>query len=103
MSNINFDEELVIKGCLNNDTRSQRQLYEKYKSAMFVHCLRYSSDRAEAEDMLQEGFLIVFKELHQYDALRGTIGGWIRRIVINSALQIIRKKKIVFSSVDASY
>jgi RNA polymerase sigma factor (sigma-70 family) len=103
MSNINFDENSLIKGCLSNDARCQKELYEKYKSAMFVHCLRYASDRAEAEDMLQEGFLIVFKELHQYEGSRGALGGWIRRVVINSALQVIRKKKISFSEMDASY
>lgn len=99
MSYANFDENTIIKGCLNDDIRSQKLLYEKYKSAMFTHCLRYASDRAEAEDMLQEGFLVVFKELYQYDASRGAIGGWIRRIIINSALQIVRKKKIFFSEI----
>jgi RNA polymerase sigma factor (sigma-70 family) len=99
MSNVNIDESLVVKGCLNGDIRSQKQLYDRYKNAMFVHCMRYAVDKSEAEDMLQEGFLIVFKELHQYDSTRGALGGWIRRVIINAALQMIRKKKINFAEI----
>ena len=96
MSNMNIDEKIVVKGCLAGDMRSQKLLYERYKAAMFVHCLRYGADKSEAEDMLQEGFLKVFRELHQYDMSRGMLGGWIRRVIINEALQMIRKKKINF-------
>ena len=103
MSNMDFDEKLVVKGCLSGDIRSQKLLYERYKTAMFVHCQRYGADRSEAEDMLQEGFLKVFRELHQYDIERGMLGGWIRRVIINEALQVIRKKKINFVEMTSSH
>ncbi len=64
---------------------------------MFGICLRYAKDRAEAEDMMQEGFIKVYSDLYQYRPI-GPLGGWIRRVVINSCLRFIRKrKKLVFN------
>jgi RNA polymerase sigma factor (sigma-70 family) len=98
-TNNNFDEKLMIEGCLNGKIQQQRQLYEHFKVKMFTTCLRYAADRMEAEDMLQDGFVLVFKELHQFDSTRGVLEGWIRRVMINAALQTIRKKKIQFSEI----
>jgi RNA polymerase sigma factor (sigma-70 family) len=103
MLNTNFDEKSVIEGCLKNSLRHQKLLYEHFKVQMFTYCLRYATDRAEAEDMLQDGFLSVFKELHQYDASRGALGAWIRRVIINAALQVIRKKKVSFTELSSFY
>ena len=76
-----------------------KALYEQYKVPMFRLCLRYAQDYPEAEDMLQEGFIQVFKDLHQFNA-SGPLGGWIRRVMVNKALQIIRKRKRLFSTVE---
>ena len=63
----------VIKSCLNNDRLAQKQLYECFKVRMFVLTQRYFADIEEAKDALQDGFIKVFKELHQYDATIGNL------------------------------
>jgi RNA polymerase sigma factor (sigma-70 family) len=100
MTNPNFNEKVVLQGCFNNDLRSQKLLYERYKVPMFTLCLRYAADRSEAEDMLQDGFIQIFKELHQFDANKGVFEGWMRRVIINMALQLIRKKKMSFVEIN---
>ena len=68
---------------------------------MFRVCLRYGKDRAEAEDMLQDGFIKVFTDLHQYKS-SGALGGWIRKVIVNVALMHIRKKRVLFSVTEIS-
>jgi RNA polymerase sigma factor (sigma-70 family) len=102
MTNQVFKEKEVLEGCIRNDLLSQKLLYERYKIAMFTLCLRYAVDKCEAEDMLQDGFIQVFKEIRQYDATRGVFEGWMRRVIINVALQLIRKKKMSFVEINDS-
>jgi RNA polymerase sigma-70 factor (ECF subfamily) len=85
-------ERELIEGCLKGDPQAQRGLYEQYKVPLFRLCLRYASSREEAEDMLQEGFLKVFADLGQYRG-EGALGGWMRRVVLNVALQHLRRQK----------
>jgi RNA polymerase sigma-70 factor (ECF subfamily) len=85
------DEHLLVKGCLKGERQYQKALYEKYKTPMFRLCLRYARDRNEAEDLLQEGFVKVFTDLHQY-SFQGAFGGWVRRVVLNVVLQHLRKQ-----------
>lgn len=80
----------LIEGCLRNDRKAQRELYQRYKVQLFRVCLRYGKNRVDAEDMLQEGFLTIFKDLKYY-SFNGALGGWMRKVVINSCLQHIRK------------
>ena len=88
---MNPAEELeLIKGCLRNDRKAQRQLYQQYKVQLFRLCLRYGKNRVEAEDMLQEGFITIFRDL-KYFTHKGPLGGWMRKVVINCCLQYIRK------------
>jgi len=91
--------EHLVKGCLGGDRHSQRALYERFKVPMFRLCLRYAKDGPEAEDLLQEGFIKVFSDLHQFKH-RGALGGWIRRVMVNIALQHIRKNKQLFTNVE---
>ena len=63
-------------------------------------CLRYSHSRVEAEDFLQESFLKIFSDLHQYDPDKGALYTWMRRVTINTALQILRKKKMQFVDME---
>lgn len=84
------EEEELIEGCLNGGRRYQRKLYERYYGAMLAVCMRYTSDREEARDVLHEGFLKVFNNLEKYS--RGTnLGAWIRRIMVNTAIDHYRK------------
>lgn len=92
-------EEHIIRGCLKGDSESQRALYEHFKVPMFRLCLRYAKDRPEAEDLLQDGFIQVFSDLHQYK-FNGALGGWIRRVIVNVALQHIRRNKRMFPTVE---
>lgn len=71
---------------------AQRRLYEHFKAKMFGVCLRYAGNRHDAEDWLQEGFIRVFRDLPQYKGL-GSLEGWIRRVIVNVALQNIKQQK----------
>ena len=81
----------LIQGCLAGDRHSQSQLYENFAPKMFVVCQRYSMSREEAEEILQEGFMRVFTSLHQF-RFSGSFEGWIRKIMVNCALQKYRRK-----------
>ena len=93
------DEQQILLGCLRNDRKAQRALYEEYKVQMFRLCLRYARGRQEAEDLLQDGFIQVFTDLHQYK-FNGALGGWIRRVIVNVALQHIRRNKKMSNMVE---
>lgn len=68
---------------------------------MFRICLRYSNSRTEAEDTLQEGFIKIFRDLHQFSS-SGPLGAWMRKVMVNTALQEIRKRKHLFPTIDIS-
>lgn len=83
------DKEL-IRGCLSNNRVSQKQLYLKYAEVMLGVCYRYTKSMADAEDVLQEGFTRVFKNLQQY-RFDGELGAWIRRIMVTTALNFLKR------------
>ena len=91
-------EHEMIKGCVKNNATCQRMLFEQYAGIMMTICLRYSCDHTEAEDMLQEGFIRVFKYINQYK-FEGSFEGWLKRIIVNAALRILQKKVIRFSEI----
>lgn len=95
-------DELLVNGCLRDDARYQQALYDKYKGEMFMVCLRYAKNKAEAEDFLQDGFMQVFRDLRQFDAAKGSLQGWVRKVVVNKVLQHLRKKKLQFAGADVS-
>jgi RNA polymerase sigma factor (sigma-70 family) len=82
----------IVKACISGDRQAQRQLYEQMKDKMFVLALRYADNRQDAEDILQEGFVKVFRDLHQYKGL-GSLEGWIRKVILNVALKHIKQKR----------
>jgi RNA polymerase sigma-70 factor (ECF subfamily) len=84
-------EKQLLADCLRHKADAQRQLYERYKVQMYRLCLRYAGNSAEAEDLLQEGFIRVFSDLHQFRG-EGALGGWIRQVVLRTALQYLRKR-----------
>ena len=67
---------------------------------MFMLCLPYAGNRMEAEDFLQDGFVQVFKDLHQFDAVKGSLQGWVRKVILNKCLQHVRKKKLQYVNDD---
>ncbi len=93
-------DELLVNGWLREDSRYQQALYDKYKAEMFMVCMRYAKSKAEAEDFLQDGFVQVFRDLHQFDTVKGSLQGWVRKVVVNKVLQHLRKKKLQFASAD---
>ena len=84
---------MLIEGCIKGDRQSQSKLYALLMQKMFVVCLRYSKNREEAEEILQEGFIKVFEFIHQYK-FSGSFEGWVRKIMVNCALQKYRSKKL---------
>ncbi|MCB0662222.1 MAG: RNA polymerase sigma factor [Saprospiraceae bacterium] len=82
----------LIKACKKGDTSAQEALYHRFKAKLFGVCLRYAESYQEAEDFLQDGFIQIYKDLYQYQPF-GSLEGWLRRVVVNVALQHIRKKK----------
>ncbi len=87
----NMTDEQLIAGCSKNDINAQTQLYNRFARRMMGICLRYSENRTEAQDFLQDGFLKVFKKISTFKG-EGTLDGWIRKIMINTALDHIRRK-----------
>ena len=85
-------EEAILKGCLNNDATAQRELYNRYSPKMLAVCYRFAHNREDAEDMLQEGFIKVFLQIHTFEN-RGAFEGWIRRIVVHTCINILKKNK----------
>jgi len=92
-------EEALLKGCLNNDAVAQRELYNKFSAKMLAVCYRYAHNREDAEDMLQEGFIKVFLQMHTFEN-RGAFEGWIRRIIVHTCINILKKNKKFNESVD---
>lgn len=85
------DQELV-SGVLRGSPAHQTALYRQYSVPMFRVVLRFARDKAEAEDMLQEGFIRVYRDMAQFRG-DGALGGWIRRIMVNTALSHLRKQR----------
>lgn len=94
-------QQQMLEACKRGDRNAQREMYEHFKGKMFVVCLRYAETRTDAEDLLQEGFIKVFRDLHQFRG-EGSFEGWIRRVMVNVALQQIRqrKKALEFTELD---
>lgn len=92
-------EQKLIKECLKGKPTAQKQLYDLFAAKMFGVCLRYAKNYHLAEDMLQDGFVKVFRYLDKYKGA-GSFEGWIRRIFINTAIEHHRKKNPMYSVVE---
>lgn len=91
-SNQNISESDLINGCINGNRRMQEELYRRFSPRMYAVCLRYAGTAEEAQDILQEGFIKVFKKLNTFRG-EGSFEGWIRRIFVNTAIEHFRRKK----------
>jgi RNA polymerase sigma-70 factor (ECF subfamily) len=86
-----LDLKELINDCKNNNRKAQEQLYRLYSGKLFAVCLKYSRNYAEAQDNLQDGFLIIFQKIGQY-SFKGSFDGWLKRVMINNVLQQYRQQ-----------
>jgi RNA polymerase sigma-70 factor (ECF subfamily) len=84
-------ERELVEACLAHDSAGQEDLYKRYARRMYAVCLRYARNEAEAQDLLQEGFIRVFDKLATF-RLEGSLEGWVRRIMVTTAINHFRKK-----------
>ncbi len=83
----------IIRGCKEGDRKAQEKLYRNYYRAMITICLRYTKNEEDAVEVLNNGFLKVFKNIQLYESLQASLYTWIRTIVINSCLDFIKQKQ----------
>lgn len=84
----------LIEKCAKNDHKAQTQIYQLFADKLFGLCLKYSRNYTEAQDNLQDGFITIFNKIGQFNH-KGSFEGWMKRIVINTALQKYRNKKLL--------
>jgi RNA polymerase sigma-70 factor (ECF subfamily) len=86
--------EKLIEKCAKNDRKAQAEVYQLFSGKLFALCLKYSKNYVEAQDNLQDGFITIFKKVGQFNS-KGSFEGWMKRIVINTALQKYRSKSLL--------
>ena len=94
----------LVKDCLQNNRQAQQQLYKLYAPALLGVCYRYTKSIEDAEDVLQEGFIKIFKNLDKYRN-EGELAAWMRRIIVNTALTYLNKhsrykKEMIFDAIQ---
>ncbi len=95
-------EQSIIAGCLQNNPSTQRELYNRYSPRMLSVCYRFAQGREDAEDMLQEGFIKVFTQIHTFQN-KGSFEGWIRRIIVHTCINFLKKYKKLNENVDLAF
>lgn len=85
-----MNEEILVKKCIEGDNRAQKKLFDLFAPKLFGVCLRYMKDHDLAQDTLQDGFVKIFTKLSDYNG-KGSFEGWMRRIVVNTCLDQLRK------------
>jgi RNA polymerase sigma factor (sigma-70 family) len=91
ISNHNVSENDLIEGCIGGDRKMHELLYERFSPKMYAVCLRYASSPDDAQDLLQEGFIKIFRNLDKFRK-EGSFEGWIRRVFVNTSIEHYRKK-----------
>lgn len=99
MANSIADTEL-INGCIRNDRRAQEQLYKQFYGPMGSICLRYTRNQEDAIEVLHNGFLKVYKNIHTYDPARASLYTWIRKIIVNTAIDFIRQQEKFYTRIE---
>ena len=89
----------IIDRCLHGDSMAQYDLYKLYSKAMYNTCLRITNSEMDAEDVLQESFLSDYKNLKNYKGT-ASFGSWLKRIVFNNAINLVKKRRLDLESVD---
>lgn len=91
--------ETLINRCIGKDEKAQKRLYSKFAPELFGVCMRFAKNRQEAEDILQEGFIKIFKNLKTFRN-EGVLEAWMRRVIINTAINFYKKKIPNFQDID---
>ncbi|MCB9245847.1 MAG: sigma-70 family RNA polymerase sigma factor [Flavobacteriales bacterium] len=94
-----MNEAELVRGCVDEDRQYQALLYQKYANKMYAVCLRYCNTREEAEDVLQDAFVKIFDRISSFRG-DGPLEGWIRRVMVNTALKSRDKRMMKFESGD---
>ena len=94
-----MDDNTLVKECLNENSKAQKALFDKFAPKMLSVCLRYMKNTEQAEDALQDGFIKVFRYLKSYENT-GALEGWIRRIIVNTCLDELKKNKKLLLNVS---
>lgn len=89
------EEQNMIKGCIEGKRTSQKMLYDRFAPKMLGVCMRYAKDRAEAEDMVQEGFIKIFQNISRFKH-EGSFEGWVRRIMVFTAINFFKHRSRKF-------
>ena len=97
--NLKITETQLIEGCCKGEREFQRELYNRYAAAMLMVSMRYCKNREDAEDILQESFIKVYKKIKTFRR-QSSLGNWIKRIVINTAINFQRSKLYLFPMVE---
>jgi len=92
-------DEQIVKGCIDKNAIAQKNLYEKFSRKMMGVCLRYCDSTEEAEDVVQNGFISIFENIESFKGT-GSLEGWIRKIMVNTALTNIRKNKKLKQNIE---
>ncbi len=92
-------DEQIVKGCINKNAIAQKNLYEKFARKMMGVCLRYCDSSEEAEDVVQNGFISIFENIESFKGT-GSLEGWVRKIMVNTALTNIRKNKKLKQNIE---
>lgn len=83
----------LIDECKKDNRKAQKELYDRFSTSLFASCLKYAPNYQEAQDILQDAFITIFKKIQQFKD-DGSFEGWCRRITVNTALQRYRKTKV---------
>ena len=94
-----YSDSELVQGCRNNDRKYQELLYRKFAKKMYGICMSYTKDRSMAQEILQDGFVKVFKKIDGFRE-EGSLEGWIRRIITNTALDHLRQKSKLYEFID---
>jgi RNA polymerase sigma factor (sigma-70 family) len=84
----------LIKQCANNDHKAQKEIYQLFAGKLFSICLNYSKNKQEAQDNFQDGFIVIFDKIGQFN-FKGSFEGWLKRVMINTVLLKYRKKNVL--------
>lgn len=86
------DEQKLVKDCLKGDRKAQFELYRQFAGKLYGMCLRYGNTVQDAQDILQEGFVLIFNKLHTFK-FEGSLEGWMKKLMIRTAWEWLRKNK----------
>jgi RNA polymerase sigma factor (sigma-70 family) len=95
-------DKSVLEGCMKNDRKAQELLYKQFYGPMMALCIRYTRNEEDAIEVLHNGFLKVYKHLGTYDVSKASLYTWIKKIVVNSAIDFIRSKQKFGTTIELS-